>query len=159
MLFYIRPGFAVKSENLGPTLLTPVDGPCKNCKLPVHFSWTPIKNAEKYQFILASDPELKKVVVKADTSSTAFEYKDKLEIGKVYYWQVQATAPVISDSSPVGAFSIIRTEQAPAKETQAKKQSEPVQAPADVFIWIIIIIAAVLLVLINAYAFLSRRRD
>ena len=115
MMFSVQPGFMVKSGNNGPTLLTPVDGPCQSCEPPVRFSWTPVKNATTYEYILSSDPELKEIITKTTTNSTAFEYKDKLELSKPYYWQVKAISPVVSDASPVGTFSI---ESAPAVQSQ-----------------------------------------
>jgi hypothetical protein len=159
MLFYIKPGFIVKTDYPGPTLLTPIDGPCASCKSPVRFSWTPIKNAATYEFILASDPELKDVVIKSTTNTTAFEYKDKLQPGKAYYWQVKATAPVISDSSPVGTFAIASLAPAPPKDTGPPRQPGPAGAVSDIWIWVIIVIAVLLLMLINLYAFLSRNKD
>jgi hypothetical protein len=157
----VQPGFMVKSENNGPTLLTPIDGPCRSCKPPVRFSWTPVKNATAYEYILSSDPELKEIIIKTTTNSTAFEYKDKLELSKPYYWQVKAISPVVSDASPVGTFSIESTtptqsQQQQVAENQATANS---QSPSDFWIWIIIVIAMVLLILINIYAFISRSRD
>jgi hypothetical protein len=160
MLFSIKPGFIVKTDYPGPTLLTPADGPCATCKPPVRFSWTPIKNATKYEFILSSDPDLKNILTKITTGSTAFEYKDRLELATPYYWQVKAVAPVESDASPVGTFAITNaTTVAPPKQAPAKETVTTAQGPPDFWIWVIIVIALVLLMLINLYAFISRRRD
>ncbi|MBN1376650.1 MAG: hypothetical protein JXA01_10920 [Dehalococcoidia bacterium] len=162
MLFSIKPGFAVAANYNGPTLLTPIEGHCSNCVLPMRFSWTPVKDATKYEFVLAADPELQDIVEKTTTSSTAFEYKATLEFYKAYYWQVKAVAPVISDASPIGTFSLVSTAdvtQARQKQTTQKQQAASFPTPSGFWIWIIIVIAMVLLILINIYAFISRKRD
>jgi len=167
MLFSVQPGFAVAQDYNGPTLLNPVNGPCQGCLPPLSFSWSPVKNAKKYEFILASDPELKAIITKATTTTTAFEYKDKLELSKAYYWQVKAISPIVSDASPVGTFTVtsaaevLKAEQKQIEKKQAeqKQQTAAKQGPADFWIWIIIVISMVLLILINIYAFVSRRND
>jgi hypothetical protein len=171
MMFSVKPGFAVRQDYNGPILLTPNDGPCQDCKSPVRFSWSPVKNATKYEFVLSSDPELKQVITKTTVvNTTAFEYKDKLESSKPYYWQVQAISPVVSDASPVGTFTFVdaataqRQQQQQQQEQQRqqatqKPQTDVPQGPSDFWIWIIIVIAMVLLILINIYAFISRSRN
>jgi hypothetical protein len=159
MLFSIRPGFAVKSDYPGPTLLTPTEGPCQACKPPINFSWTPIKNAIKYEFTLASDPELKTIVTTATTTTTAYEYKQNLEFSKAYYWQVKAIAPIPSDPSPIGTFMLMNAAAPPVKAAPAPAATTSVPGASDFWIWILITIALLLLTLINVYAFISRRRD
>jgi hypothetical protein len=159
-LFYsVRPGFMVTSEYMGPTLLTPVDGVCSNCLPPIRFSWSPIKNARTYEFTLARDAQLKDVIVQEMTETTAFELKSKLPLSTPYFWQVKAVAPVVSDPSPVGTFSLSENVAQPQKQPAAKPKPGAVPAPSNFWIWIIIVIVVVLLLLINAYVVISRRRD
>ena len=106
MFFSVKPGFAVRSSVSGPQLLTPIDGICQDCQPAVGFSWTPIKNAKKYEFTLAYDQDLKNVIVQAVTTTTAYKYEDRLEPGRIYFWQVKAVAPFESDPSPTGTFVI-----------------------------------------------------
>lgn len=159
MFFSVRPGFMVTSEYMGPTLLAPVDGICSNCMPPMRFSWSPIKNAEMYEFTLARDAQLKDVIVQETTSTTGYELKSKLPLSTPYYWQVKAVAPVISDPSPVGTFTLTENITPPQKQPAVKTKPGAVPAPSNFWIWIIIVIVVVLLLLINAYVFISRRRD
>ncbi|MFA5079578.1 MAG: hypothetical protein WC541_08860, partial [Dehalococcoidia bacterium] len=80
LFFSVRPGFMVTSEYYGPTLLTPVDGVCSNCLPPIRFSWSPIKNANLYQFTLARDAQLADVIVQETTTTTAYELKSRLSM-------------------------------------------------------------------------------
>ena len=159
LFFSVRPGFMVTSEYTGPTLLTPVDGICSNCLPPIRFSWSPIKNARMYQFTLARDAQLQDVIAQETTETTAFEIKSRLPLSTPYYWQVKAVAPVISDPSPVGTFTLSENITQPQKQPTARTKSGQVPAASNFWIWIIIVIVVVLLLLINAYVVISRRRD
>ena len=159
MSFSVRPGFMVTSEYMGPTLLAPVDGICSNCMPPMRFSWSPIKNAETYEFTLARDAQLKDVIIQETTGTTGYELKSKLPLSTPYYWQVKAVAPVISDPSPVGTFTLTENITPPQKQPAIKTKPGAVPAPSNFWIWIIIVIVVVLLILINVYVFISRRRD
>ena len=158
LFFSVKPGFRVTADYQGPTLLAPLDGICSGCKPPIRFSWSPVKNTTSYEFILAKNAQLTDIVVQEKTKSTAFEVKSKLQFSTPYYWQVRAVAPIPSDPSPVGTFSLTdATAQKPAPATTTRPGG--VAAPSDFWIWIIIVIVVVLLMLINAYVFISRRRD
>ena len=159
LFFSLRPGFMVTSEYMGPQLLAPVDGACSNCLPPMRFSWSPIKNATTYEFTLARDAQLKDVIVQETTSTTAFELKSKLPLSTPYFWQVKAIAPVVSDPSPVGTFTLSEKITQPQKQPAAKTKPGAVPAASNFWIWIIIVIVVSLLLLINAYVFISRRRD
>jgi hypothetical protein len=159
LFFSVKPGFRVTADYMGPTLLAPVDGICSNCKPPIRFSWSPIKNATTYEFILARNAQLTDIVVQEKTKSTALEVKSKLQLATPYFWQVKAVAPIPSDPSPVGTFSLSENKTSPQKPAATKTKPGGVAAPADFWIWLIIVIVVVLLMLINAYVFISRRRD
>jgi len=159
LFFSVRPGFMVTSDYLGPTLLTPVDGICSNCLPPIRFSWSPIKNAGTYQFTLARDAQLTDVIIQETTTTTAFELKSRLALSTPYYWQVKAVAPVVSDPSPVGTFTLVENITQSQKQPAVKQQPGAVPAASNFWIWIIIVIVVVLLLLINAFVFISRRRN
>ncbi len=158
MLFSVQPGFAVRAANNGPTLLTPVDGPCQRCKPPVRFSWTPIKNATKYEFVLANDAQLSDVVVRVTTQSTAYECGYRLKLSKPYFWQVKAFTPVSSDPSPTGTFTLSENMTTPQNTLPPIISSGAFPELPSLWIWIIILIIAVLLFIILAYIFISRSR-
>ncbi|MCX5997341.1 MAG: hypothetical protein NTV42_07010, partial [Chloroflexi bacterium] len=159
MYFSVKPGFRVTADYMGPTLLTPVDGICSNCKPPIRFSWSPVKNATTYEFILAKNAQLTDIIVHEKTQTTAFELKSELQPSTAYYWQVRAVAPVISDASPVGTFSLSENKITPQKPPPATTKPGAVSASFDFLIWIIIVIISTMLLLISVYIFVSRRRS
>jgi len=153
--FSVKPGFMVGSSYPGPKLLAPADGACKGCRPPVRFGWTPIKDAKKYQFTLAQDPGLKDIIFQTTTSTTAYAYTGALEMSKPYYWQVQAVAPVVSDPSPVGTFTLsIDTPAAPA----AGAGQGQVVSTSNLGLWMAILIFFILLFLINVSIIITRHR-
>jgi hypothetical protein len=156
MFFSVKPGFRVTSDYMGPTLLAPLDGVCSNCKPPMRFSWSPIKNAKAYEFTLANDAQLKDVIVSYITHSTAYEYRGNLKPYKAYYWQVKAAAPVISDPSPVGTFSLAENNLSPLNALLSAFNSGA--GLPGLWTWIIIVAVAALLFVILAYILMSRRR-
>jgi hypothetical protein len=149
MFFSVKPGFAVKGIGTGPELLTPVGGVCNDCQSSVGFSWTPIKNAKKYEFTLAYDQDLKDIIVQTVTTTTAYKYEGSLAPGRIYFWQVKAVAPIESDPSPTGTFAI------------SSSRTLPWESLPPSYLWIAVIIAAaVILVLITAvFLYNYMRRD
>ena len=127
---------------LAPRLLTPAVGSNDIARSPV-FTWEGFPPTTEYELILAKDEALTDVVVKEKISTTHYQYQGQLDWGATYYWQVRATAPVLSDSS-VGIFTVMTPGQA-------------AQAPSTPpWVWVIIIILTFLDVLIVAYCL--RRR-
>lgn len=158
MFFYVKPGFRVTAGSIGPTLLTPIDGICGNCKPPIRFSWGPVEGAKKYEFVLANDAQLSDVIVRVTTQSTAYEYDYNLKISKPYFWQVRAFTPVSSDPSPVGTFTLSENMTTPQNTLLSTISSSAFPMISSLWIWIIILIIAGLLFVILAYIFISRRR-
>ncbi|MCX6006607.1 MAG: hypothetical protein NTZ34_05005, partial [Chloroflexi bacterium] len=158
LFFSVKPGFRVTSDYMGPTLLTPVDGICGNCKPPIRFSWGPVEGAKKYEFVLANDAQLSDVVVRVITQSTAYEYENKLKLSKPYFWQVRAYTPVPGDTSPVGTFTLSENMTTPQNTLLSAINSGAFPALSSLWIWIIILVIAVLLFVILAYIFISSRR-
>ncbi len=88
--FTVKAGFIVNTPYYGVQLLAPNNG-CIGCKVkPASFSWSPWKEATKYQFDLAKDPEFKTLVVTATTTTTAYEYSGTLDYSTNYFWRVKA---------------------------------------------------------------------
>jgi hypothetical protein len=110
MYFTTMAGFAVQSSHLGPTLLQPPNN-CTGCTTSPAFSWSPMFQTTKYQFILAKDAELSQVVDNVIVTTTSYQHKGKLDTGVTYYWQVQAIEPVVSEPSPIGCFTVTGKEQ------------------------------------------------
>ena len=88
--FTVKAGFIVNTPYYGVQLLSPNNG-CLGCKVkPASFSWSPWKEATKYQFDLAKDPEFKQLVVTATTTTTGYEYNGTLDYSTNYFWRVKA---------------------------------------------------------------------
>jgi len=143
MFFSVKPGFAVRGIGNGPQLLTPIDGMCQDCQPTIGFSWTPVKNAKKYEFTLANDQDLKNILVQTVTTTTAYKYEGKLEPGRIYFWRVKAVAPFESDPSPTGTFVIAGSRPL---------ISWPSLPPS--YLWIVVIIAAAVLVVLIVALFI-----
>jgi hypothetical protein len=158
MSFSVQPGFIVQSKQHGPTLLSP-EGSCVDCRPPIRFSWAPVEGVRKYQITLAKDPELKDVIMTSSSTTTAFEYKEKLEFSRTYYWQVRVSEPAASDPSPVGSFILTEAKAAPSSPATPAKTDKSEPAVSGFWIWIIIVIVTVVMVLINVLAFISRNRS
>jgi hypothetical protein len=153
--FSVRPGFITKTPVQGIELLSPRDG-CAACPVqPTALTWTPYKEATKYEVVLARDAEMTQIIKRATTTTTGYEYKDALEYGKSYYWRARALEikgqSNISDWS--GTFTF-RTEPAPppASDNTTKKPKAQTDSPG--FVWLVIVViaavpVAMLLLIIN----------
>jgi len=105
MYFTVKTGLPVRSEHLGPVLLKPTHG-ARDVSLSPAFSWSPIPGTEQYEFILAEDPALTRVVATVTVLATAYEYDGELDRNTAYFWRVTALAPVASEPSPVFTFTV-----------------------------------------------------
>jgi hypothetical protein len=112
--FSVKPGFIVNTPYYGVQLLAPDNG-CASCRVrPALFSWSPWKEATRYEFVISKDSEFKQVLKQANTSSTGYEYDGTLDYDTNYFWRVRAVEvngqPIPSDWSATFSF---RTEPAP----------------------------------------------
>lgn len=156
--FSIKPGFITTTPVQGIQLLSPANS-CTGCAVkPTAFSWTPYKEANKYEFVLAKDPAFLQVVKKAITQNTAYEYKDALEYSRSYYWRVRGTEingkSNVSDWS--GAFTF-QTEEAPPPEPAPLTKQQQFQKDNPGFLWLIIAIVFAIVILILVLIKRTRR--
>ena len=151
--FTVKAGFIVNTPYYGVQLLSPNNG-CLGCKVkPASFSWSPWKDATKYQIDLAKDPEFKQLVVTATTTTTGYEYNGTLDYSTNYFWRVKALEVngqnIPSDWSATFSF---QTESAPAAA------AAPPEAPATpLWVWVIIAIGAILVIVTLILIFKTRR--
>ena len=139
--FSIKPGFIVESHYHGVQLLAPDNGSF-GCKVrPMSFSWSPWKEATRYEFVLAKDQEFQQVVKSAITTTTAYQYDGVLEYNTNYFWRVRTIEvngqPVTSDWSATFSF---RTEEAPPEVPVPSEQATPL------WVWVVIGIGSVLVI-------------
>jgi hypothetical protein len=151
--FTVKAGFIVNTPYYGVQLLAPNNG-CLGCKVkPASFSWSPWKEATKYQFDLATDPEFKSLVVTATTTTTGYEYSGTLNYSTNYFWRVKALEVngqnIPSDWS--ATFSM-QTEGAPAPPAPP-----PAEPATPLWVWVIIAIGAILVIVTLVLIFKTRR--
>lgn len=97
----------------GPQLLSPTNGYIGTPVKPASFSWSPYKEATKYQFVLAKDGAMTQIVKEANVTTTTYEYDGTLEPGRAYFWRVKAVEPTPSDWSATFAFQTAGAPAAP----------------------------------------------
>jgi len=143
MYFTVGAGLPIASRYPTMTLFSPMYG-AKNVSNSPAFSWSGMPGTTKYEFVLAKDAALQKVIVKVDVPSTSYLYDGKLDYNTGYYWQVRAIEPVVSDPSPIGTFTVV---------AEQKPVTPVVETPAPIpsWVWWIIAIFAALVVAIIAF--------
>jgi hypothetical protein len=151
--FTVKAGFIVNTPYYGVQLLSPNNG-CLGCKTkPASFSWSPWKEATKYQFDLSKDPEFKQLVVTATTTTTGYEYQGTLDYSTNYFWRVKAlevnNQNIPSDWSATFSF---QTEPAPAPPAPP-----PAEPATPLWVWVIIAIGAILVIVTLILIFKTRR--
>jgi len=152
--FTVKAGFIVNTPYYGVQLLAPDNG-CMGCKTkPASFSWSPWKEAIKYEFVLAKDTEFNQVMQKATTISTGYEYVGTLEYGTNYFWRVRAVEingqPISSDWSATFSF---QTE--PVPPLQGILKNEP---GTPLWVWAVIGIGTVLVIVTLVLILRTRRK-
>jgi len=151
--FTVKAGFIVNTPYYGVQLLAPNNG-CIGCKVkPASFSWSPWKEATKYQFDLAKDPEFKTLVVTATTTTTGYEYSGTLDYSTNYFWRVKALeVNGLNIPSDWSATFSMQTEPAPAPPAPP-----PAEPATPVWVWVIIAIGAILVIVTLVLIFKTRR--
>jgi hypothetical protein len=151
--FSVKPGFIVNTPYYGVQLLAPNNG-CMGCRVkPASFSWSPWKEATRYEFVLSRDSEFKQALVSAFTGTTGYECKLQLDYETNYFWRVRATEvngqSIPSDWSATFSF---RTESAPEAPAPV-----PGELETPVWVWCVIGLGA-LLVIVTLGLILRTRR-
>ena len=151
--FTVKAGFIVNTPYYGVQLLAP-NNACAGCKVkPAAFSWSPWKEATKYQFDLAKDPEFKTLVVTGTTTTTGYEYNNALEYSSNYFWRVKALEVngqnIPSDWSATFSF---QTETAPAPPAAPLPE-----AATPLWVWVVIALGAALVVAVIVLVMRTKR--
>jgi hypothetical protein len=151
--FTVKAGFIVNTPYYGVQLLAPNNGR-PGCKVkPAYFSWSPWKEATKYEFVLAGDPEFRQAVVTANPATTAYEYEGTLDYSANYFWRVRALEVngqnIPSDWSATFSF---QTEPAPAPPA-----APPAEAATPLWVWVVIAAGAALVVAVLVMVMRTKR--
>ena len=150
--FTVKAGFIVNTPYYGVQLLAP-NNACTGCKIkPASFSWSPWKEATRYQFDLAKDAEFKTLVVTATTTSTGYEYSGTLDYSTNYFWRVKALeVNGLNIPSDWSATFSLQTEPEPAPPAPP-----PLEVPIPLWGWVIIAIGAILVIAIIIFVYKYR---
>ncbi len=155
--FTVMTGSDKEGMQIAPLLITPESGADGVLKTPA-FSWTGFPHTERYEFILASDADLKQIVVRDEVPTSAYKYDGELDWGATYYWQVKAIAPVPSESSNIGAFTV--ESQPPRQQVLPIMPQMVVPAAAaattPLWVWLVIAVLASLVVVIIVLTMVRR---
>jgi hypothetical protein len=142
--YQVIPGFRIVSPYPGVQLNNPANG-CKGCTVkPASFSWSPWKEATKYQFDLARDTEFKSMVVTATTTTTGYGYKGTLDYNTNYFWRVKALE-VNGRNIPSDWSATFSLQTEPAPSPPATASAEPA---TPLWVWVVIAVGAILVVVV-----------
>ncbi len=153
MYFTTKVGVPVETRYQQPVLLRPASGAQDVVRAPA-FVWAPLPGVTKYEFVLAKDAELRKVLVKTRVTGNAFRYDGELDSGMTYFWQVRAVEPVASQPSAIASFTTER-----AQVQLLPRHREPVAVLTWAAIAVYTLLAAVVLVLIRGRLGKRKKED
>jgi hypothetical protein len=157
--FTVTVGAADAIQLLAPTKGA-MDVPIQN----IGFSWTSVRNATSYSFILSPNANLTGALVSQDMSTTAFNYVGPLDYSKAYYWQIIAWEDGTRlTTSSIGVFNTMAEPVAPTPPVVVEQQPAPVinipaaQKITPTWIYAIIGIGAALAVVVIVLIVRTRR--
>jgi hypothetical protein len=161
-----------------PTIGGPVSGTSVTTLKPA-FSWTPVSGTTSYKFQLSEGTAFAAPIYDGEVSVAGAQLPltVTLEDGKTYFWRVKALAPVEGDWSSIANFTValpvVTTPTPPVTITQVPAPSftitqppatsivMPTTPPDEVinpaYIWVIIIIGAVLVIAVIVLIVRTRR--
>jgi hypothetical protein len=130
----------------------------------IGFSWTSVRNASSYSFVLSPNANLTGALVSQNMSTTAFNYVGPLDYSKAYYWQIIAWQDGTRlTTSSIGVFNTMAEPVAPTPPVVVEQQPAPVIniPPAEkitpTWIYAIIGIGAALAVVVIVLIVRTRR--
>jgi hypothetical protein len=145
-------------------LLAPEKGAMGTPIQNIGFSWTSVRNASSYSFVLSPNANLTGALVSQDMSTTAFNYVGPLDYSKAYYWQIIAWEDGTRlTTSSIGVFNTMAAPVAPTPPVVVEQQPAPVIniPPAEeitpTWIYAIIGIGAALAVVVIVLIVRTRR--
>ena len=145
-------------------LLAPTKGAMDVPIESIGFSWTGVRNATSYSFVLSPNADLTGALVSQDLSGTAFNYAGQLDYSKAYYWQIIAWADGTRlTTSAIGVFNTMAEPEEPTPPVVVEEQPAPVIniPPAEqitpIWIYAVIGVGVALTVLVIVLIVRSRR--
>jgi hypothetical protein len=153
--FTVKAGFIVNTPYYGVQLLAPNNG-CIGCKVkPASFSWSPWKDATKYEFALGKDPEFRQLVVTANPATSAYEYSGRLDFSTNYFWRVKALeVNGLNIPSDWSATFSMQTEPAPAPPA-----GPPAEPATPLWVWAVMALGAALVITVLVMVMSTKRKS
>ena len=157
------------------TLTAPEAGATGMPTTNVPFTWASVTDATSYKLVLSANADLSEPIAVKTAAGTAYTFTGTLENSTPYYWQVTAyEADSIEGKSDVSTFltasgveetgtTVEVTVPAPEVTVQAPPAPEvtvevPTTAPATpAYIWVIIIVGALLVIAVIVLIVRTRR--
>jgi hypothetical protein len=146
------------------TLLAPEKGAMGTPIENIGFSWTSVRNADSYSFVLSPNANLTGALVSQDMSSTAFNFTGPLDYSKAYYWQVIAWQDGTRlTTSSIGVFNTMAEPTTPPPPVVVEEQPAPVinippaQQITPTWIYVIIGVGCALAVVVIVLIVRTRR--
>ncbi len=144
MSFTVKTCGSVGEMHVAPILVVPGNGSRGVSRTP-GFSWIGFPETTEYEFILAGDADVSRVIAREEVPSTAYQYGGKLDWGATYLWQVRALEPVPSEQA-TGVFTVVQEPRPTA-----------LQAPSvPLWIWVVIGTLALLIIAIVVLCLVKR---
>ena len=157
--FTVAVGAADAINLLAPTKGA-MDVPIEN----IGFSWTGVRNATSYSFVLSPNANLAGALVSQDMSTTAFNFVGPLDYGKAYYWQIIAWSDGTRlTTSSIGVFNTMAEPTTPPPPVVVEQQPAPTinipptQQITPTWIYVIIGIGCALAVVVIVLIVRTRR--
>jgi hypothetical protein len=158
--FTIQSGGAVVQEQIGPIVTSPQGGAMNVDPNLVAFTWAPVYGATEYTVIVATDAALTQTVAGTPVMVTATSFQATgLEYETTYFYSIQPTKPTVG-ATAVGSFSTKAKAVPPVTTTAAPPVTPQIIFPKQetpAYVWVIIVIGAVLIISVVVLIVRTRR--
>jgi len=168
--FMVKLGQTGNNSLTGPTGQSISPGPgAENVPVNATFQWAAVTGAESYHIQVADNPGFTSPIADATTQETFFSLSSPLDPGMVYYWRIQAISGSIASDYVSNVFTTATEAAAPTVTSSAPattvvptytltvppSDTAPSSTPA--YIWVIIVIGAILVIAVIVLIARTRR--
>jgi hypothetical protein len=140
-----------KTVEGNPGNVAPLAGATGVAKMPT-FQWNSAEWATGYELIISYNADFSSPIKSVKVADAVWACDVELEEGKIVYWKVRAVSDLSESEWAVGTFTVMVTPDDPPPPVTVAPPTAPVVIPpapapiAPVYIWVIIIIGAILVI-------------
>jgi hypothetical protein len=140
-----------KTVEGNPGNVAPLAGATGVAKMPT-FQWNSADWATAYELIISYNADFSSPIKSVTVADAVWACDVELDEGAVVYWKVRAISDISESEWAVGTFTVMVTPAAPPPPVTVAPPTAPVVIPptpapiAPVYIWVIIIIGAILVI-------------